>query len=563
MSFWEDGMKAVIEAIRQGETTLRFEIGENHSVVLGRTDESDWPVPHEKFLSRRHLELRLKSGRLTVKRLTGTTNPVYHQGQEKEAFFIENGDQFVVGKTRFLFSLLNSRKDEIKPDLKMSMTPEEVYREGGVVSDRLRILDLLELPEILREKSDSDSFSHIASLLRSVSGGAWSQIMRPGGKVLAVDSAMDSTGFKTSRTLIEEALKNAPHPFLYCWTSGEQSLSATLQEGADWAVCAATQIPGEEHLLFYVAGQGGSEQILKDNCRLVGLIADMVGRSLSVQRLEGLKERLQRFFSGQVVSKIIESSDADELKPKLTEGTVMFFDIRGFSKLTEGKAEKILEKTGELQDVMTAMTEEIFRENGVVLQFLGDGILACWNLPFPDPEHVNRACRAALAMVAALEQVAPTWRCGIGIHTGQVVAGSMGAKQLFSYTVMGPVVNQASRLEGITKIVEVPILVTKEVADKISQETLGARRIGKFQPAGMNVALDLFEIHSLADDADHTKLFAKGLEEFEKGAWESAYEILDHLPPSDRPARYIKTLAEMFRRRPPKDWQGIVELSEK
>ncbi len=280
-------MKAVVEAIRQGETTLRFEIGENHSVVLGRTDESDWPVPYEKFLSRRHLELRMKSGRLTVKRLTDATNPVFHQGQEKEAFFIENGDQFVVGKTRFLFSLLSTRRDEVKPDLKMSMTPEEIYREGGVVSDRLRILDLLELPEILREKSDADSFTHIASLLRSVSGGAWSQIMRPGGKVMAVDSAMDSMGFKTSRTLIEEALKNAPHPFLYCWTSGDQHLSATLQEGADWAVCAASQIPGEEPLLFYVAGQGGNEPSLKDNCRLVGLIADMVGRRRLVRAAAG------------------------------------------------------------------------------------------------------------------------------------------------------------------------------------------------------------------------------------------------------------------------------------
>jgi len=557
-------MKAIVEAVRQGEPTLRFEIGENHVVVLGRTDESDWAVPYEKFLSRRHLELRMKSGRLMIKRLTGTTNPVFHKGEEKEAFFLENGDQFVVGKTRFHFSLLSNRRDEVKPDLKMSMSPEEVYKDGGDVPARLRILDLLELPELLRQKDETDSFTHIASLLRSVAGGAWAQIMRPGGRVLAVDSSADSAGLRTSRTLIEEALKHAPQPFLYCWTNPEQGLSATLQEGADWAVCAATQIPGEEPLLFYVAGQGGAgEAALRDNCRLVGLIADMVGRSLSVQRLEGLKERLQRFFSGQVVSKIIESSDTEELKPKLTEGTVMFFDIRGFSKLTEGKAEKILEKTGELQDVMTAMTEEIFRENGVVLQFLGDGILACWNLPFPDPDHVNRACRAALAMVAALEKIAPDWRCGIGIHTGQVVAGSMGAKQLFSYTVMGPVVNQASRLEGITKIVEVPILVTKEVADKISHETAVIRRIGKFQPAGMNVALDLFEVHPLPEDYEKAKLFAKGLEEFEKGLWEDSYEILDHLPPSDRPARYIKTLAEMHRRRPPKDWNGVIELAEK
>jgi adenylate cyclase len=556
-------MKAVLEVMRQGEPALRFEIGENHVVTLGRTDESDWSVPQEKFLSRRHLELRMKSGRLMVKRLTGATNAVFHRGEEKDAFFMENGDQFVVGKTRFHFALLSARKDEVKPDLKISMSSQEVYKDGGEVPARLRILDLLELPELLRQKDEVDSYTHIASLLRSVAGGVWAQIMRPGGKTLAVDSALDSTGFHTSRTLIEEALKHAPQPFLYCWTNTDQSISATLQEGADWAVCAATQIPGEEPLLFYVAGQGASETALRDNCRLVGLIADMVGRSLSVQKLEGLKERLQRFFSGQVVSKIIESSDADELKPRLTEGTVMFFDIRGFSKLTEGKAGKILEKTGELQDVMTAMTEEIFRENGVVLQFMGDGILACWNLPFPDKDHINRACKAALAMVASLEKIAPDWRCGIGIHTGEVVAGSMGAKQLFSYTVMGPVVNQASRLEGITKIVEVPILVTKEVADKISKETGAVRRIGCFRPAGMNTALDLFEVRSSGANTEKDKLFATGLKTFENGNWEEAYEMLDHLPPSDRPARYVKTLAEMHRRRPPKDWNGVIELSEK
>src|ERR1700733_3418255 len=144
---------------------------------------------------------------------------------------------------------------------------------------------------------------------------------------------------------------------------------------------------------------------------------------------------------------------------------------------------------------MSAMSEEIFKESGVVLQFMGDGILACWNLPFPDQDHINRACKAALAMVAALERIGPAWRCGIGIHTGEVVAGSMGAKQLFSYTVMGPVVNQASRVEGITKTVEVPILVTKEVAEKISDQTAVVRRIGCFRPAGMDVELDLFEIN--------------------------------------------------------------------
>lgn len=557
-------MKAILEVLRDGEATLRFEIRENHTAVLGRTDEADWVVPHEKFLSRRHAEVRLKSGRLHVKKLSGAANPVFHHGVEKEAFDLDADDQFVIGKTRFIFAPAKAKQEEAAPDLKLSMSQPEIYQQGGV-SDRLRILDLLELPEILRLKSAQESFTHVASLVRSVTGATWAQILTPSGKVLAVDSAVDGTAFKTSRKLIEESLKIAPQPTLYRWSSGTApgAVQMTIQAGADWAVCAATQVSGEEPVLFYASGEGGLEQTLKDNCRLVGLIADMVGRSLSVQKLEGLKERLQRFFSGQVVSKIIESSDNQDLEPRLSEGTVMFFDIRGFSKLTEGKAGRILDKMGELREVMTVMTEEIFRENGVVLQFMGDGILACWNLPFPDKEHVNRSCRAALAMVGRFEEVAPEWRCGIGIHTGEVVAGSMGAKQLFSYTVMGPVVNQASRLEGITKVVEVPILVTKEVAEALSPETAAVRRIGRFQPAGMTVALDLYEIHSLPLDDKHDKAFEAGLKAFEMGAWEDAYEILDHLPPSDRPARYLKTLAEMHRRRPPKDWNGVIELAEK
>jgi adenylate cyclase len=270
------------------------------------------------------------------------------------------------------------------------------------------------------------------------------------------------------------------------------------------------------------------------------------------------------FFSGPVISKILESPDVKNLEPRVTKGTVMFFDIRGFSKLIEGESAKVLVHVEELREVMTAMTEIIFRESGVVLQFLGDGILACWNLPFSDPHHADRACRAALGMVESLGKIAPLWRCGIGIQTGEVVAGSISAKQLFSYTVIGAVVNQASRIEGITKTVEVPILVTREVAERVDPGTASPRRIACFQPAGMTVALDLFEIRPPSPaEKSKDELFAQGLDAFEKGEWESAYEKLDQMPSGDRPARYLKSLCEVYRRHPPKEWSGVIELLEK
>jgi hypothetical protein len=421
-------MKAELEVNVTGEKPMKFDLGDNLLVTLGRTEESDWVIPTERYLSRRHVELRFKAGRLQVKRLPGTTNPIFYKGEEKEAFSLAPGEQFVIGKTRFLLHAKGkTHEHEDSPSLRYSMDQPAAFSKS-LVSDRLRLLDLLELPEILRLKSSAESFTHIASMLRTLTNGAWSRISESNGKVLGVDSSQDGEiSPQMSQALVEEALKQAPIPTLYCWSSTEGNLKATFQENTDWAICAAFQVPGEAPILFYVAGQGGSEQALKDNCRLVGLIADMVGRGLTVSRLEGFKKRLERFFSGAVISKIIESPDNKDLEPRLTEGTVMFFDIRGFSRLIEGKSEDILSHMRMLKDVMTALTEEIFKENGVVLQFLGDGILASWNVPFADPDHINQACRAALGMVESLGKVAPGWRCGIGIHTGEVIAGPMGA----------------------------------------------------------------------------------------------------------------------------------------
>ena len=165
---------------------------------------------------------------------------------------------------------------------------------------------------------------------------------------------------------------------------------------------------------------------------------------------------------------------------------------------------------------MNAMSDRIFRKGGVVLQYMGDGILACWNVPIADDERVDRACRGALSMVEALEKIPGDWRCGIGIHTGEVVAGAIGSDRMF-LSVMGSVVNQASRVEGITKVVEVSILATRDVAERVSPEVGVARRIGRFLPAGMETALDLYELTPPPADPERLALFARGLEAFEGG----------------------------------------------
>ena len=555
-------MPAYLETKRNGATPQRFELTADKRFVIGRSKEADCSVPGEPYLGRKHLEVWLSEGFLRARRVPGSSNPVFFGGGPKEEFTLSGGEYFVIGGTEFHFAAEASAEPAAPgltdtPDAQHTLLPRDLYAAEGA---DMRLKDLLELPEILRKKDGNDFHLHVAGLIRLATGARWACVMSEDGKILGRDAHDDVATFAVSRALVAKALESSPQPTYYSWSQAQPGLQATVAAGVDWAVCAATKIPGGSSLVFYAAGAGSRQQ---DHARFVGLVAEIVGRSFSVSRLETWGARLERFFPQAIVQKILGSKDMGELAPKLTPSTVLFFDIRGFSKRTEGKTEKILAFQGELRRVMTAMTEEIQHENGVVLQYLGDGIMACWNVPLADPRHVDRACRAAQSMSKRLAEVTDGWKCGIGIHTGEIVAGAMGSDQLFAYGVMGAPVNQASRIEGITKHLEVPILISEDVAKGLTKEGGVAMRVGKFQPAGMKVALDLFELNAPPGDAERMERYTAGLAAFEAGEWEKAYQALNALDVLDLPARYLKSLAEYYRRHEPKDWKGVIELTDK
>ena len=181
---------------------------------------------------------------------------------------------------------------------------------------------------------------------------------------------------------------------------------------------------------------------------------------------ELVRETLGRFVPTDVARTLL--TEGGELAPEQAQATVLFCDLEGFTALTEtlGPA-GIVELLNEYFEVMVEILE---RHRGVVTQFQGDAILATFNVPVPDPAHAANALRAAMEMQdATRRREFAGQRIGnrIGVNTGRLVAGAVGAKGRLSYTVHGDAVNLAARLEALNKELGTRILVSAATAEQV------------------------------------------------------------------------------------------------
>ncbi|HEY3785811.1 MAG TPA: adenylate/guanylate cyclase domain-containing protein [Steroidobacteraceae bacterium] len=189
---------------------------------------------------------------------------------------------------------------------------------------------------------------------------------------------------------------------------------------------------------------------------------------------ERIKATFGRFVSRDVAEAVL--SGRIPLAGERLEVSILFQDIRGFTALSEQLEPARL--LGLLNQFFTEAVAAVEAEGGMVKQFTGDGVMALFGAPQAQADHAERAVCAALGMVARLadlnavlrSQGAPSLRIGIGIHTGEVVAGLIGPDERVEYGVVGEAVNLASRIEALTKELAAVILVSNEVATRLGPQ---------------------------------------------------------------------------------------------
>jgi adenylate cyclase len=246
----------------------------------------------------------------------------------------------------------------------------------------------------------------------------------------------------------------------------------------------------------------GSVLLLLGNAVLVAQLAQMrVARELAVAELRAAIERshILEIFGQQVSPSVVDRLLTQKTLPstELRSICVMFLDIRGFTGFAESKRPE--EVITYLNTLWELLVDVINQHHGIVNKFLGDGFMATFGAPLAEGNTCRNAIDAALEIVATIERAVAEGRCpptriGIGLHAGEAVAGNVGSATRKEYTIIGDVVNLASRIEAMNKEFKSTLLCSREVVDGAQQQLPAAISLGTVLVRGHKQSVELLQL---------------------------------------------------------------------
>jgi len=286
------------------------------------------------------------------------------------------------------------------------------------------------------------------------------------------------------------------------------------------ALVAAPILNGDGDVIGALYGDRRSGEKNRDipditlfEAKLVEVLASGIAAGLArvkeQQAAMAARVQFEQFFTPQLAGQL-------EKDPQLLEGrdaqiTLLFADIRGFSSISErlGPARTM----SWIQDTMGTLSECVLAADGVLVDYLGDELMAMWGAPIAQSDHADLACQAAQNMIRALPEISQRWQAeigapvelGIGINSGVARVGNTGSRQKFKYGPLGDTVNVASRVQGATKYLGGDCLITGATLDALATDTSRAelvpRRLARVQVVNIEHPLEIYELpcHAPAD----------------------------------------------------------------
>jgi adenylate cyclase len=286
-----------------------------------------------------------------------------------------------------------------------------------------------------------------------------------------------------------------------------------------------------------------------------------------------IRKALAYYVPDEVVDQLAKNMVDIKNSGQMVYGACLFADVAGYTTLSEKLTPQQLSEL--MHKYFEATFEPVKKHGGMVVNLKGDSFLAIWKAARADDGLRRQACLAALDVAKAVHRFNGTvdnlnLPTRVGVHSGQIFMGNIGAGDHYEYGPTGDTVNTASRMDGLNKYLGTEVLASEEIVEQI--DGLLQREVGKFIFKGKAQPIVVHELLGSLEEADDKRkksceIFADALGAFRRRSWDEAEEKFHRASdPSeaDGPARFYLKLCEQYKTNPPEEtWEGVIILDEK